>query len=106
MKKTVSFLILGMTLLNSLGRGPEGARANSILLNGAWEFVVGHGGEGAEDRASQRCLLGADHSGMLRDREMESLEGLNTNLRAAFRGSKRAPSERAHEVEHERRFRP
>ena len=41
-------LILGLGCLPSFAREYEGSRANSVLLNGAWEFAVGDGTEGAE----------------------------------------------------------
>jgi len=34
----------------------EGARANSVLLNGPWEYVFGDGSEGAETAAGQAKL--------------------------------------------------
>ncbi|MBE3134146.1 MAG: hypothetical protein IMZ55_11770, partial [Acidobacteria bacterium] len=44
-------LILGLGCLSSFAREYEGSRANSVLLNGAWEFAVGDGTEGAESGA-------------------------------------------------------
>src|SRR5262245_23986600 len=41
---------------NSEAREFEGARTNSILLNGAWQFFVGDGGEGAETEAEQQKI--------------------------------------------------
>lgn len=44
--KTLCVFVLGC--LPSLAREFEGARTNSLLLNGAWEFVRGEGSERAE----------------------------------------------------------
>ncbi len=41
---------------NTWARESEGARANSVLLNGPWEYVVGDGSEGAETAAGQAKL--------------------------------------------------
>lgn len=41
---------------NAWARESEGARANSVLLNGPWEYVLGDGSEGAETTAGQAKL--------------------------------------------------
>jgi hypothetical protein len=46
-------LVLGMGCLPSFAREYEGARANTVLLNGAWEFAPGDGTEGAESEAEE-----------------------------------------------------
>src|SRR5262249_4222776 len=47
-------LILLLGALPTLARQSEGSRTNSILLNGAWEFSLGEGGEHAETTAGQQ----------------------------------------------------
>ena len=49
--KPLCLLVLGLGCLPSFAREYEGSRANSVLLNGAWEFAVGDGTEGAESGA-------------------------------------------------------
>ena len=41
-------LVIVLGCLTSFAREHEGTRANSILLNGAWEFVRGNGDEDAQ----------------------------------------------------------
>ena len=50
--------LLAVTLgcLISLARESEGSRANSLLLNGAWEWALGEGDEGAETAAGEQKL--------------------------------------------------
>lgn len=50
--------LLGLSLActSAAGRGTEGARTNSVLLNGPWEFAVGTGREAAEAPAGQAKL--------------------------------------------------
>ncbi|MCR4412163.1 MAG: hypothetical protein NUV77_07025 [Thermoguttaceae bacterium] len=52
----ICLVVLGCGSSLSLARESEGARENSILLNGRWEFAVGSGNEGAETPAGQRGL--------------------------------------------------
>jgi hypothetical protein len=54
--KTLCLLALGLGCLTSFAREYEGSRANSILLNGAWEFTRGDGNEGAETATAQGKL--------------------------------------------------
>ena len=54
--KPLCLLILGMGCLPSFAREYEGARANSVLLNGAWEFALGDGTEGAESDARAAAM--------------------------------------------------
>ncbi len=54
--KPLCLLILGLGCLPSLAREYEGSRANSILLNGAWEFARGEGDEGAATAAGERKI--------------------------------------------------
>src|ERR1041385_921816 len=49
-------LALLVGAIPALGRESEGTRTNSVLLNGAWEFVRGTGDEGAETAAGSRKL--------------------------------------------------
>jgi len=49
-------LALGLWCVTSLAREYEGSRANSILLNGDWEFARGNGDEGAESAARAQRL--------------------------------------------------
>ncbi|HRZ36017.1 MAG TPA: glycoside hydrolase family 2 TIM barrel-domain containing protein [Candidatus Paceibacterota bacterium] len=44
------------SMVSAWGRESEGARANSVLLNGLWEYVLGDGSEGAETTAGQAKL--------------------------------------------------
>lgn len=52
--KPLCLLILALPCLSSLAREYEGSHANSILLNGPWEFARGDGSEGAETAAGQQ----------------------------------------------------
>ena len=54
--RPLCLLILALGCLASLAREYEGARTNSILLNGPWEFARGAGNEGAESAAGQGKL--------------------------------------------------
>jgi hypothetical protein len=54
--KAFCLLALGLWCVPSFAREYEGSRANSVLLNGAWEFVCGNGDEDAETVAGQRGL--------------------------------------------------
>lgn len=54
--KLVCLFALGLWSVTSLARDHEGARENSVLLNGVWEFVRGDGNEGAETTSAQRTL--------------------------------------------------
>ncbi|MHB1036388.1 MAG: glycoside hydrolase family 2 TIM barrel-domain containing protein [Pirellulales bacterium] len=49
-------LLLGFLGAASQSREFEGSRTNSILLNGAWEFVPGNGDEAAETAAGAKKL--------------------------------------------------
>jgi hypothetical protein len=49
-------VVLGLGCLPSFAREYEGSRANSVLLNGAWEFALGDGAESAESGPGQREL--------------------------------------------------
>ena len=49
-------LVIGLGCLTSQAREYEGARENSILLNGPWEFAQGDGSEHAESLAGQRRI--------------------------------------------------
>ena len=53
---SLCILLLALADYASLARESEGARENSVLLNGPWEFVRGDGGEGAESPAAQQQL--------------------------------------------------
>jgi len=53
---TLCALAFALGCFSSPARGSEGSRANSILLNGPWEFVQGSGSEAAETAAGQRKL--------------------------------------------------
>jgi hypothetical protein len=55
MQQLLKFLLI-LTLAShaSAARESEGSRTNSILLNGPWEFVQGHGNEAAEVTEGQR----------------------------------------------------
>jgi len=44
-------IIIGVTCMSSLAYGYEGRRADSVLLNGAWEFVLDQGDQHAETLA-------------------------------------------------------
>ncbi|HON08970.1 MAG TPA: hypothetical protein PLW02_12810, partial [Verrucomicrobiota bacterium] len=50
-------LLICLTSFSLLARESEGARTNSILLNGVWEFVVGNGNENAQTSDGQQRLL-------------------------------------------------
>ena len=53
--KLLCLLVFVLGCLTSFAREYEGSRANSILLNGTWEFVLGEGDEGAESaRGSEK----------------------------------------------------
>lgn len=54
--RPLPLLVIGLGCLTAPAREFEGARQNSILLNGPWEFVRGDGNEGAESAAGQRNL--------------------------------------------------
>ncbi len=54
--RALGVLTLGLCCATSSAREYEGARANSILLNGPWEFARGDGSEGAETAPGQRQL--------------------------------------------------
>ena len=56
LSKPLCLLILALGSLASLAREYEGSRANSILLNGPWEFARGDGNEGAESASAQRQI--------------------------------------------------
>jgi len=51
-----SLLGLGVACLWSAAQAYEGPRANSVLLNGQWEFATGTGDEGADAAAGQARL--------------------------------------------------
>lgn len=51
-----SLAVAVVTAQNTHARGSEGERRNSILLNGAWDYCIGTGDEGAETPAGQRGL--------------------------------------------------
>jgi hypothetical protein len=59
--KPLCLLILALGSLASLAREYEGARTNSILLNGLWEFACGDGTEGVEAVAGQKEKKGVSH---------------------------------------------
>ena len=54
LRRPFFLLILGLGCLTSFAREYEGSHANSVLLNGAWEFTAGDGSEDAETAAGQR----------------------------------------------------
>lgn len=54
--KAVCFLVIGLGCSALQAREQEGARENSILLNGPWEFARGDGSEHAESPAGQRTM--------------------------------------------------
>lgn len=59
MKERWHWLGLALALAGALplsARESEGARTNSLLLNGPWEFAVGTGAEGAESATAQARL--------------------------------------------------
>lgn len=56
MKRLLGLLYAGAAFVSAevlCARESEGARANSVLLNGPWEYVLGDGSEGAETTAGQ-----------------------------------------------------
>jgi hypothetical protein len=55
--KLLAVVILACVSFCAAAGAYEGRRANSVLLNGTWEYVVGDGGEGAETPAGQAKLL-------------------------------------------------
>ncbi|HOY58203.1 MAG TPA: hypothetical protein PK640_08730 [Verrucomicrobiota bacterium] len=52
----LGLLLVAVVCFRGLARESEGARANSVLLNGPWEYVLGEGSEGAETAAGQATL--------------------------------------------------
>ena len=54
--KPLCLSALALWCVTSFAREYEGSRANSILLNGAWEFALGDGTEGAESGAGERKI--------------------------------------------------
>lgn len=54
--KSLGLLVVGLACVTSWAREFEGARQNSVLLNGHWEFVRGDGDERAETAAGQGNL--------------------------------------------------
>lgn len=54
--KSLCLLASGLACATSWAREFEGARQNSVLLNGHWEFARGDGDERAETAAGQRNL--------------------------------------------------
>lgn len=54
--KSLIIIILVFVCLKSVAYAYEGQRKNSILLNGAWEFALGDGNEGAESPKEQTRL--------------------------------------------------
>lgn len=55
-RSLLCWLVLGLESTGSLAREYEGSRANSVLLNGRWEFAVGDGSEGADTAAGQGTI--------------------------------------------------
>lgn len=55
-RQMLGLLALLVGAVPVIGRESEGARANSVLLNGTWEFVRGAGDENAETAAGSRKL--------------------------------------------------
>ena len=52
----ISLIAMGIGCLSLPAQAYEGARANSVLLNGQWEFAKGAGDEQAETAAGQQRL--------------------------------------------------
>ncbi len=55
MRKLI-IIAVGLVCLSSMAYGYEGRRADSVLLNGVWEFAEGDGGEDAERPEGQAKL--------------------------------------------------
>jgi hypothetical protein len=53
---TLCATIVLVSAVTASARESEGARANSVLLNGPWEYVLGDGSESAETTGGQAKL--------------------------------------------------